>query len=335
MLKTYIASLILSILCATTMVAQTPADASRSKKAAVDPNKFGVIINGAGGEEVYAQQFEQWTKDLTAVLVNRYGFAPGQLRVLTEKPSETSVVKSTAEEVRKTFVALKAELKTDNVLFVFMIGHGSFDGKDSKFNLVGPDIPALEYNALLSALPTKRVIVVNMSSASGEFVKGLSAKGRIVITATRNGQETNATRFPGFFIAALSATDADTDQDGHVSILEAFVYANRLTAEFYTRGGRLVTEHALIEDNGDGVGRERAENGEGALARATYLDSLSLEATAENVATAKLFKERTRLEGEIEQWIARKNGLAESEYDATLERLFIELAKVNRSIRHF
>ena len=100
-----------------------------------------------------------------------------------------------------------------------------------------------------------------MASASGEF-KSISAKGRIVITATRSGQETNATRFAGFLITALNATDSDTDQDGHISVLEAFTYANRLTNEFYTRAGRLSTEHALLEDNGDGVGHERPEAGE-------------------------------------------------------------------------
>ena len=113
----------------------------------------------------------------------------------------------------------------------------------------------------------------------------------------------------------------------------AFVYANRLTAEFYTRSGRLATEHALLEDNGDGVGHERVEAGEGLLARATYLDSLSLAQAAENIAIAKLLRERTRLEGEIEQLIARKSSLQEAEYEASLERLFIELAKVNRSIK--
>jgi hypothetical protein len=172
-----------------------------------------------------------------------------------------------------------------------------------------------------------------MSSASGEFVKPLSAKGRIVVTATRNGQETNATRFAGFFIAALNATDGDTDQDGHTSVLEAFVYANRLTEEFYKRAGRLATEHALIDDNGDGVGREKPEAGEGLLARATYLDSLSGDEAAASAATGRLLKERARLEGEIEQLIARKGNMAEAEYEATLERLFIELAKVNRSIK--
>ena len=299
---------------------------AQKKQAPLDPNKFAVIINGAGGEAVYAKQFEEWTGQLSSVLSERFGFDSKQIKVLTEK-------QATAEEVKRTFAALKSQLDANNVLFVFLIGHGSFDGKESKFNLVGPDLSASEYNVLLSSLPARRVVVFNMASASGEFVKSLAAKGRIVITATRNGQETNATRFTGFFIAALSAPDADTDQDGHTSVLETFIYANRLTADFYKRAGRLATEHALLDDNGDGVGHEKVEAGEGLLARATYLDSLSVDEAAATAATAKLLKERTRLEGEIEQLIARKASMPENEYEASLERLFIELAKVNRSIK--
>jgi hypothetical protein len=321
----FVLVLLVSVVCAQ--------EVAPKKKSPIDPNKFAVIINGAGGEPAYAKQFEQWTGELSSVLSDRYGFDTKQIKVLTEKPSDATTARSTAEEVKRTFAALKSQLDADNILFVFLIGHGSFDGKESKFNLIGPDLPASEYNALLSALPTRRIVVLNMASASGEFIKSLAAKGRIVITATRNGQETNATRFPGFFITALNANDSDTNQDGHTSVLEAFVYANRLTEEFYKRAGRLATEHALIDDNGDGVGHEKVEAGEGLLARATYLDSLSVNEAAATVATAKLLKERTRLEGEIEQLIARKDSMPEAEYEATLERLFIQLAKVNRSIK--
>ena len=311
----YIASLALILFISASSAAQKS-----------DANKFVVIINGPGGEPAYTKQFSEWTAQLSSLLAQRYTFDPKQIKVLTDKEAN-------AEEVKRTFTTLKSSLDANNVLFVFLIGHGSFDGKEAKFNLVGPDLSAADYNQLLTALPTRRIVVFNMSSASGEFVKSLSAKGRIIITATRNGQETNATRFAGFFINALTATDGDTDQDGHTSVLEAFVYANRLTEEFYKRAGRLATEHALLDDNGDGIGREKAEAGEGLLARATYLDSLSIDEAAATAATGKLLKERTRLEGEIEQLIARKAFMPETEYEAALERLFIELAKVNRSIR--
>lgn len=314
-MRRYIGPIVLVLLAASVVCAQK-----------VDSNKFVVIINGPGGEPAYTEQFEEWTKQLSGVLAERFGFDTKNVKILSEKGA-------TAEEVKRTFATLKSQLDANNVLFLFLIGHGSSDGKESKFNLVGPDLSASEYNVLLSSLPTRRVVVFNMASASGEFIKSLAAKGRIVITATRNGQETNATRFTGFFISALNAADADTDQDGHTSVLEAFVYASRLTGDYYKRAGRLATEHALLDDNGDGVGHEKAEAGEGLLARATYLDSLSVVEAAASAATVKLLSERTRLEGEIEQLIARKGSMPEAEYEATLERLFIELAKVNRSIK--
>ena len=302
-------------------------------RTAADRNKYAVIISGASGEAAYAKQFAQWTSGLRASLVGKFGFAEDRVKILSEKPTDSTAAPAIAEEVKRVFGTLRTELEPDNVLFIFLIGHGAFDGKEAKFNLVGPDLSAGEYNTLLSSLPTRRVVVFNMTSASGEFLKPLSATGRIIVTATRSGQEQNATRFTEFLIAALGAADADTDQDGRISVLETFTYANRLTADFYVRAGRLATEHALLEDNGDGVGHQKAEGGDGLLARATYIDSRSQEEAAANVTTARLRRERTRLEGEIAQLIARKRDLPEPEYETSLEKLFIELAKTNRALK--
>lgn len=341
LVKTFVSLLLLTALTN----AQTPDSARRVDGAAsdsttrqksgnaVDRNKFAIIISGASGEATYEKQFSGWTTNLVAALTGKLGFGKDHVRLLTEKP-DVQASPATAAEVKRTFAALQAELNADNALFIFLIGHGTWDGKEAKFSLVGPDLAAAEYNTLLSALPTRRIVIFNMASASGEFIKPLTAKGRIVVTSTRNGQEQNATRFAEFFIGALTATDADADQDGHISVFEAFAYASRLTAEFYTRSGRLATEHPLLEDNGDGVGHEKAEGGDGLLARATYLDSLSTAEAAASGAILKLLQERARLEGEIEQLIARKSSLAEPEYEATLEKLFIELAKLNRAIKH-
>jgi hypothetical protein len=264
-------------------------------------------------------------------LSGRFGFHNDRIKLLTEKPDATAKP-ATAEEVKKVFGSLRTELNADSVLFVFFIGHGSFD-KEAKFNLVGPDLSANEYHNLLAALPTQHVVILNMASASGEFIKPLAAKGRVIVTATRSGQENNAARFMEYFLAALKAGDADADQDGHISVLEAFNYANRLTAEFYTRAGRLATEHALLEDNGDGVGHTKMEGGDGLLARATYLDSLTVAQATTNATIAKLMRDRTRLEGEIAQLIGQKSSMPEADYEKELERLFIELAKVNRAIK--
>jgi len=299
---------------------------------AADPNKFALILSGASGDEEFAKRFKGWTAELRRTLVERFGFDEARVTVLTESP-EGGALRATAEEVRRAFQTLRGSAGPESTVFIFLIGHGTFDGRQAKFSLVGPDLAAGEYAELLGGLPSRRVVVFNMASASGEFIKPLAGRGRVVVTATRSGQEQNATRFPEHLIAALAARDADADQNGRVSVLEAFDYASHLTAEQYKRAGRLATEHALFDDSGDGVGHATAEGGDGVLARNTYLDSLSTEQAAANAETGRLLRERERLEGEVEQLKLRKSLLPEPEYEAELERIFVSLAKVNRSIK--
>ncbi|MBV9929311.1 MAG: caspase family protein [Acidobacteria bacterium] len=300
---------------------------------AADPNKYAVILSGASGEEEYAKRFAQWTAALRRALVERFGFDEARVTVLSESPEGGRALKATAEEVRRTFQTLRSSAGPESTVFVFLIGHGTYDGRQAKFGLVGPDLTANEYAELLDGLTVKRVVVLNMASASGEFIKPLSGRNRVVVAATRSGQEQNATRFPEFFIEALTSRESDADQNGRVSIFEAFDYAARMTAERYKRDGRLATEHAMFDDSGDGVGHATAEGGDGVLARTTYLDSLTAEQAAATAEAARLLRERERLEVEVEQLKARKTSLPESEYEAELERIFVSLAKVNRSIK--
>jgi hypothetical protein len=307
--------------------------ATAAARPPADPDKFAVILVGASGEEAYAKQFAQWAASLRSALVERLGFGEGNLKVLTENSADKGAARATAEEVRRAFESLRGVVKEESTVFVFFIGHGSFDGKQAKFNLVGPDLHAGEYRTLLGALAARRVVVVQMASASGEFVKALAGRGRVVVTATRSGQEQNAPRFAEHFIKALSERESDADQNGRVSVMEAFDYASRLVAEHYKRAGRLATEHALLEDSGDGVGHEKAEGGDGAIARNVYFDSLNATEAAASAEVGRLMRERTRLEDEIQQFKLRKTLMQEAEYWAGLERMFVELAKVNRGIK--
>jgi hypothetical protein len=231
------------------------------------------------------------------------------------------------------FGKLRDSVKPDNQVFIFFIGHGSFDGKIARFNLMGKDLSAADYAQLIKNLPARKVVIVNMASASGEFIKPLSGSGRVVITATRSGQEQYAPRFAEHFIAALGNPEADADKNGRASAFEAFTYATKLTGDYYEKKGLMATEHALLDDNGDGVGHAKADEGDGALARTTYFDSLPLQQAGGDEELAKLFSERLRLEGEIEQLKARKAQMNEDEYDAALEKLLIEFAKVGQSIK--
>jgi Peptidase C13 family len=315
----------------------------KKPRATVDPNKFALIIAGVGGEEVYTKKFTAEANQLYDALTNRLGFDEKNVYLLTETagtPAEGAhdanlphTARATADEVRKAFAAFKTSANPSSLVFVMLIGHGSFDTQQAKFNLVGPDLTAKDYAQLFSTLPTKRVIFINSASSSGEFIKPLSGEGRIVITATRSGNEQNATVFAEYFIAGLADDAADADKNGRISVLEAYAYASKLTADWYKQKNRLATEHGLIDDNGDGTGHEEATAGDGTLAKTMYLDSKPLAQAGGDTELARLLGERQRLEEAVEKLKARKAELKPEEYDRQLEDLLVELAKVNQTIK--
>src|SRR6266850_3137415 len=252
------------------------------KQAPADPNKFAIVVSGVGGEEAYTKKFTAQASKLYEGLTSQLGFAAKNVFVLTERSSAgpedgagesdaTPSRRATAEEVRRAFASIKSAAGADSLVLVVLIGHGSFDNQVAKFNLIGPDLSAKDYAQLISSLPNKKVVFINCSSSSGEFIKPLSSEGRIVITATRGGNEQNATIFAEHFIAGLLDDSADADKSGRISVLEAFNYATKLTADWYKQKNRLATEHALIDDNGDGTGHEEAAGGDGGLAKVVYL----------------------------------------------------------------
>jgi chorismate mutase len=323
--------------------AQASPASDKKPRAAVDPNKFALIVAGVGGEEAYTKKFTTEANQLYDALTNRLGFDEKNVHLLTETagtPAEPAhdanlphTARATAEEVRKAMAAIKSSTNAESLVFVMLIGHGSFDTQQAKFNLVGPDLAAKDYAQLLSSLPTKRVIFINSASSSGEFIKPLSGEGRIVITATRSGNEQNATMFAEYFIAGMADDAADADKNGRISVLEAFTYANKLTADYYKQKNRLATEHALIDDNGDGTGHEEATTGDGTLAKTMYLDSKPLAQAGSDAELARLLNERQRLEEAVEKLKARKAELKPEDYDRQLEDLLVELAKVNQAIK--
>lgn len=150
--------------------------------------------------------------------------------------------------------ALAAEPKLGTAPFwLVLIGHGTFNGKEARMNLVGPDVTATQLAEWLQ--PFQRpLVVVNATSSSAPFLNALSRTNRVVITSTRSGFEQNYARFGDYFARSVGAVEADLDQDGQTSVLEAFLHASAQVAEFYKTEGRLLTEHALIDDNGDALG---------------------------------------------------------------------------------
>jgi len=293
--------------------------------------RYALIVSGAAGGADYVTQYDRWTAQLSKTLVETLKFDSALVRILSEtkRPADSA----TADNVRRTIASVAARMTRDDVFFVFLIGHGTFDGTDAKFNLVGPDLESSEWSALLKAVPG-HLVLVNTSSASFPFLERLAGPRRIVITATDSAAQRYDTVFAEYFIRALTDSAADLDKNDRVSIWEAFAAASAGVRRHYQQRGQLSTEHALLDDNGDGVGNEVTTPGDdGSLASRTYLDESLPGAQPTDEVLLKLLQRKTTLEAEVEDLKIRRQFLAPAEYAKEFERLMIELSQVSHDIR--
>jgi hypothetical protein len=154
-----------------------------------------------------------------------------------------------------------------------------------------------------------------------------------VITATDSVAQKYATVFPEYFVKAMKEASTDLDKNGRTSIYEVFTAASAAVKEHYEQRGQLTTERSLLDDNGDGKGREAtAEGADGGIARILHLDAEAVSETA-NPELAALIKRRRTLEAQAEEHKQLKGVMPDAEWNATFEKLMLELAQVSAEIR--
>ncbi|NLT67610.1 MAG: hypothetical protein GXX84_13500 [Acidobacteria bacterium] len=308
--------------------------------AATEPGaRWAILITGVSGDPQLQDMYLKELTELRSVLEERMAIPRDGITVLFDDPARDSALiqhKSTRSDLQDVCRRLAAAVNQNDLVFVYIGGHGNYDGETYKLNLVGPDPTAAELASMLYSIPAGRFVIVNTTSCSGGSLGDLSQKGSIVITATRSGMEKNQTSFGRYFIEALGDDAADTDRNRRLSVAEAFLYANRKVEEHYKTEGKLQTEHPVLEDNGDGKAESRPapENGEGLLAMATFLDAGTSDAAGSLTAEQqRLSNEAREVEAEIEALKYEKAGMSEAEYERRLEELLIRLAKINARLQ--
>ena len=309
-------------------ISQGPLHAASESPAEAASGSKLLLVVGAPGEPEYGSNFIAqavlWQK---ACEKARFG--------LTQIGMEDSTATNDLEVLRQALAHEPRDVTQP--LWLVLIGHGSYDGKEARFNLRGPDLTPTNLTSWLQ--PFRRpLVILNLASCSAPFLNQLSATNRVVITATRSGSEQYYTRFGEHFAKALTDSGADLDKDNQVSVLEAFIIASRRTSEFYKTENRLATEHALLDDNGDGLGTQgdwfrglRATKKpsdkaavDGLMARQICVipspedDSLSDD--------KKLV--RDKLERSVFLLREKKAEMPEKDYIAELERLLLDLARL-------
>lgn len=285
---------------------------------------FYVTLSGLGGEPDYDQRFKMWADDIDGSLKK----AGGDSKVFT-------LTAPNKEKVKAQFADIMRQAKPEDALVVMLIGHGTFDGVEYKFNIPGADLTGAEIAGLLDRVSAQRQLVVVTTSASGGSIEFLRRPNRIVVSATKAGSEKNATIFGRFWAEALREPGADTDKNEAVSALEAFRYAQRKTTEFFDTQKRLATEHSVLEDTGKGEGEKdpKPETGQGKLAAAFPLVRIGANAAAARDPNKRpLLEKKEQIENAIDKLKYEKAAMNSADYKKQLTALLVELAKIQEAL---
>ncbi|MFK8111022.1 MAG: hypothetical protein AB8B91_02405 [Rubripirellula sp.] len=291
-----------------------------------------LLVVGAAGTDEYAESFSQW-----AAKWDQVGKASGSDVVAIGRDEVQK--QSDRERLETAITALDKNAITP--VWLVLIGHGTFAGNVAKFNLRGLDVSATELSGWLQPIQ-RPIVVVNCASSSGPFVNRLSGPQRVIVTATKSGTEQNFARFGQYFANAIGALDSDLDHDDEVSVQEAFLRASADVKVFYDSDARIITEHALLDDNGDGKGtpasmfrgtRAIAKAKKGAKLDGAIAARITLTPEGSRLPfTEEEIEQRRTVEVELDELRKRKSELSEADYEAKLEPLMIRLAKIYRIV---
>jgi hypothetical protein len=313
-----------------------------SAQAAVQslPRTHLLIVTGVSGEPRFANEFHQHASALRTAASQKFGVPDSLITYLAEDPARDPKSirdKSTRENVARAVETVRQRARAGDVVFIVLIGHGASVDDVGRFSLPGPDLSSTEFAKLLDPFAEQTLVFVNASSASGDFVKPLSGKKRIIVTATKSGAERNESVFAKHFVAAFTGDGADADKDGRVSVLEAFVYARREVEREYTDDNKLLTEHAVLDDDGDGVGRSdpSATAADGGRARTVFLGlgAKAAAVAANDPRAAALLADKARLDARLDSLRTRKANMPEADYQRELEALLVLIAENDRAIK--
>jgi hypothetical protein len=301
--------------------------------AAQASDRYALVVTGASGGPQYAKKYDAWRESFVNTLTHVFQYPDDHIVVLSEGAAAGR--RATRENVRDALAGFRARATNDDVVLVLLIGHGSGDDSDvAKFNLVGPDLTATEWADLIRPIPG-RVVFIDAASGSFPFLEKITGRNRVVLTANDSAQQQFETIFPEFFVKAFEGNDADFDKNGRVSIWEAFEYVSSNVRRWFEGRGQLATERPLLDDSGDGIGREvdALEAADGLVARVTYLQPDAPIADTGDSELTGLLRRRAALESELELLRVRKGSMPPDDYDTALERILLEMAQIDRRVR--
>ena len=237
---------------------------------------YALIIGGVGGEKSFYDEFWNATSRMRELLIEEYSYTPEHITFLFEDDGEGSDLvdgKSTKAGVEAAFADLQSRVQSEDRFLLFMVGHATKTESGLKFNSPGRDIRGIECADLIEQLPVEQKVLIFGFPYSERIVSQVSRQGRTIITACSAREGYMRSGFGNIFVDAFSDRVADADDNGAISLLEAFLYTQNRVKTWYENDGSVQSEHPHLDDNGDGIAsrKELPNTSDGRLAQSTYL----------------------------------------------------------------
>lgn len=230
--------------------------------------RWALVFWGHPGDAEHEAAYSEIVDKLRKGLTTHCGFPADQVLVWSgsnaQNPPKAAPAgvrgPATREAIEAGVKELRTKLKPEDTLWVIVGGHAHFDGRRTFFNLPGPDIDTEQFGKLFRGTAAREQVFFITTAVSGYAIPHLSQKGRVVITATEADREVNETIF-GLALAELLVDpppkeELDRDRDGRVTLLDLYLTLSREVLRGYRAAEQIPTEHAQLDDNGDGRGTE-------------------------------------------------------------------------------
>ncbi len=264
---------------------KTPTDVPTQSVTSLDeltdkPIRWLLVICGMPGDEPHREQLTKAMRQIAIEGAEVFGIAAGQRIVLAGdaemvaslEPQFLNCEVANAESIERAITSLARQLGPRDSCWVFVLGHANLYGKNSYLNIEGKDISQndfakafaplqLEASAHSDTEPSPERVVWICSPVSGQWLKPLAKTGCVLISATEAGAELTATEM-AYALGDVLAGEAehqeltDIDHDSKLTLLDLYLAVNIEITSRFVALEYIQTEHAQLDDDGDGRGRE-------------------------------------------------------------------------------
>ena len=215
-------------------------------------NTWALLVGGISKDTTDRSAKTKAIAGVQDYLLNNLKIDSENLIVLKAGDSSAATARTpTSENIQNAIHNFSSIIKPDDRFIFYYVGQSNVIGEELRINLPGVDVTPEQLALWIKEIMASSMLIVFDCPGSGLAAKALSVNGRVIIGSC-SAEQHYTTHFSEYFIPALTDSQSDMNEDGKISILEAFTTTSKKIDDWYRQEKLLTTETPVLEDNGDG-----------------------------------------------------------------------------------